>query len=79
MERALLAEIKKMQDAPVSAAELNKAKNQLVTNELRQRETSNGNALALGEATVLLGDPNRINTRSGKTPGGYSTRTYSEL
>jgi zinc protease len=62
VERALLAEIKKMQDAPVSAAELNKAKNQLVTNELRQRETSNGNALALGEATVLLGDPNRINT-----------------
>ena len=62
VERALLAEIKKMQDAPVSAAELNKAKNQLVTNELRQRETSNGKALALGEAAVLLGDPNRVNT-----------------
>ena len=62
VERALLAEIKKIQDAPVSAAELNKAKNQLVTNELRQRETSNGKALALGEATVLLGDPNRVNT-----------------
>jgi len=62
VERALLAEIKKMQDAPVSAAELNKAKNQLVTNELRQRETSNGKALALGESAVLLGDPNRVNT-----------------
>ncbi len=61
-ERALLAEIAKMQDAPVSAAELDKAKNQLVTNELRQRETSNGKALALGEAAVLLGDPNRVNT-----------------
>jgi len=62
VERALLAEITKIQDAPVSAAELDKAKNQLVTNELRQRETSNGKALALGSAAVLLGDPNRVNT-----------------
>ncbi len=62
VERSLLAEIKKMQDAPVSAAELNKAKNQLVTNELRQRETSNGKALALGSSAVLLGDANRVNT-----------------
>src|SRR5882724_5044502 len=61
-ERALLAEIAKMQEAPVAAAELDKAKNQLVTNELRQRETSNGKALSLGEAAVLLGDPNRVNT-----------------
>jgi zinc protease len=58
----LLAEIKKMQDMPVSATELDKAKNQLVTNELRQRETSNGKALALGSASVLLGDTNRVNT-----------------
>ena len=65
-ERALLAEIKKMQDVPVSAAELEKAKNQLVTNELHQRETSNGKALALGSAAVLLGDPNRVNTDLGK-------------
>jgi len=62
VERALLTEIKKMQDAPVSMAELDKAKNQLVTNELRQRETSNGKALALGSSAVLLGDPNRVNT-----------------
>lgn len=61
-ERALLAELKKMQDAPVSAAELDKAKNQLVTNELRQRETSNGKALALGQSAVLLGDSKRVNT-----------------
>ncbi|MBC8029601.1 MAG: insulinase family protein [Pyrinomonadaceae bacterium] len=66
VERSLLAEIKKMQDAAVSAAELDKAKNQLVTNELRQRETSNGKALALGSAAVLLGDPNRVNTDLGK-------------
>ncbi len=61
-EKSLLAEIKKMQDAPVSAAELEKAKNQIITDQLRQRETSNGKALALGEAAVLLGDPNRLNT-----------------
>ena len=61
-ERSLLAEIKKMQDAPVSGAELEKAKNQIITDQLQQRETSNGKALALGEAAVLLGDPNRVNT-----------------
>ena len=66
VERALLAEIKKIQDTPVSAAELNRAKNQLVTNELRQQETSNGKALALGESAVLLGDPNRVNTDLAK-------------
>jgi zinc protease len=61
-EKSLLAEIKKLQDAPVSAAELEKAKNQLITNELRERETGNGKAFALGEAAVLLGDPARVNT-----------------
>ena len=61
-EKSLLAEIKKLQDTPVSAAELEKAKNQIITNQLRQRETSNGKALALGEAAVLLGDPARVNT-----------------
>ena len=61
-EKSLLAEIKKLQDTPVSTAELEKAKNQMITNQLRQRETSNGKALALGEAAVLLGDPARVNT-----------------
>lgn len=62
VERSLLAEIKKLEDKPVSVAELAKAKNQLVTNMLRERETSEGKALALGEAAVLFGDPNRANT-----------------
>jgi zinc protease len=61
-EKALLAEIKKLQDEQVTAAELDKAKNQLITDQLRQRETSNGKAQALGEAAVLLGDANRANT-----------------
>ena len=62
VEKSLLAEIKKLQDAPVSAAELEKAKNQIVTEQVQKLETSNGKALALGEAAVLLGDPSRVNT-----------------
>ena len=61
-----MAEIKKMQDGLVSMAELDKARNQLVTDELRNRETSNGKALALGSSAVLLGDPNRVNTDLAK-------------
>src|SRR2546430_4921475 len=61
-EAALLAEIKKLQDAPVTAAELEKAKNQIITSSLRQRETNLGKAQSLGGAAVLLGDPNRVNT-----------------
>jgi zinc protease len=61
-ERSLLAELKRMQDTPVTAAELDKAKNQLITNELRQRETSEGKSFALARAAVLLGDAARVNT-----------------
>jgi len=62
VEKAMEAEIKKLQDEQVSAAELDKAKNQLITNQLRRQETGNGKALALGEAAVLLGDAARVNT-----------------
>jgi len=62
VEKSLLAEIMKLQDAPVTAAELEKAKNQIITEQLEKLETSNGKALALGEAAVLLGDPARVNT-----------------
>jgi zinc protease len=65
-ERSLLAELKKMQDQPVTAAELDKAKNQLVTSALRERETSNGKSFALAEAAVLYGDPARVNTNLEK-------------
>ena len=68
-ETALLAEVKKLQDAPVSAAELEKAKNQVIASELRQRETNLGKSQALGGAAVLLGDPNRVNTELHKLQG----------
>jgi zinc protease len=61
-ERALLAELKRMQDSPVTDAELSKAVNQLVTNQLRERETNEGKSFALGRAVVLLGDAARVNT-----------------
>jgi len=62
VENSLKAEIKKIQDSPVSDAELEKAKNQIVTSELRSRETNLGKSQTLGQAAVLLGDPNRVNT-----------------
>ena len=65
-ERALLAELKRMQNEPVTAAELDKAKSQLLTNLVRERETNNGKADALGRAAVLLGDARRVNTDSTK-------------
>lgn len=61
-ERALLAEIKKMQNEPVTKAELEKAINQLVANQLRERETNSGKAFAIGNAVVLMGDARRVNT-----------------
>ena len=61
-EASLLAIIKRLQDQPASAAELSKAKNVLVTSKLREYETNAGKAIALGNAAVLLGDPNRANT-----------------
>jgi zinc protease len=69
VEAALKAEIKKLQDAPVTAAELEKAKNQIVTGQLRQRETSLGKSNALGRAAVILGDPNRVNTDLDRLQG----------
>ncbi len=68
-ERSLLAELKRMQEKPVTTAELEKAKNQLVTNQLRERETSDGKAGALSRAAVLLGDASRVNTDIDRLQG----------
>jgi zinc protease len=61
-EQAMLAEIKKLQSTPISASELAKAKNQLITDLLLERETNEGKAEVLGQAAVLLRDPKRGNT-----------------
>jgi len=50
----------------VTEAELDKAKTRFLTGKLLERETNNGKASALGEAAVLYGDPNRVNTDLAK-------------
>ena len=61
-EKAALAELEKLKTEPVSAAELDKARNILLSDALESRETAEGQAFALGEAAVTLGDPERVNT-----------------
>ncbi|HEV2044816.1 MAG TPA: pitrilysin family protein, partial [Sphingomicrobium sp.] len=56
-ETALRREIARLRDAPVTAAELQEAKNEIVTRALRERETVEGRAEALAEAVILEGDP----------------------
>ncbi|MGA0606104.1 M16 family metallopeptidase [Phenylobacterium sp. VNQ135] len=61
-EAALLAEVKRLRDAPPSAAELAEAKNELIAGRLRERETIDGRAFALGQALMLTGDAAQANT-----------------
>lgn len=61
--QALRAELAKLRDASVSAAELARAKNQLIANALEERETINGRAMGIGNAVVLERDAERVNTR----------------
>jgi zinc protease len=60
-EKALRAELKALLEKPVAAAELEKAKNQIITNALRERETNDGRAGALGEAVIVRHDPDSVN------------------
>ncbi len=62
LEKAFLVELKKMQNAPVSAKELEKAKNQLITQTLRQRETNDGKAIAIERAVAYKGDATAVNS-----------------
>jgi zinc protease len=61
-EKSLTSQIQKFLQEGVSASELEKAKNRFITGQLLARETNNGKASDLGEAAVLYGDPNRVNT-----------------
>jgi len=59
---ALLAEVKRLADRPASRGELDKVKTQLLTEAFSTRQTPLGLAAAIGEAAVLGGNPNRVNT-----------------
>jgi zinc protease len=61
-EKLIRGELAALAAKPVSAAELEKAKNLMLTSELRDRETSNGKAFDLGEAIVVDHDANSVNT-----------------
>lgn len=65
-ERALLAELRRMQNESVTKAELEKAVNLLVASALRERETNSGKAFAIGNAAVVVGDVKRVNTDIGR-------------
>lgn len=47
---------------PIPAVELEKVKTQLLTGELKQRQTAQGLAFALGQATLIGGSAERVNS-----------------
>ncbi|HMC14061.1 MAG TPA: pitrilysin family protein [Albitalea sp.] len=61
VEKALLAEVQRLGERPVSAAELAKVKLQMLTGSLSERQTPLGQASALAEAAVLHGDTAKVN------------------
>ena len=65
-EKGLSAQLDKILKEGVTPEELAKAKNRFLTGQLIQRETNNGKASDLGEAAVLYGDPDRVNTDLAK-------------
>ncbi len=65
-EKLIRGEIKALAEKPVSAAELEKAKNLILTSALRERETSNGKGFSLGEALILHHDASVVNTGLAK-------------
>ena len=60
-EAALLAEVAKLRDTPVDAAELDKAKTILVAQDLRQREPIYGRGYAFGYAHYVEGSVSKVN------------------
>jgi zinc protease len=62
LEKSLLAELLKIQTSGVTADELEKAKNQLITRTLQEREQNDGKAIAIERAVAFEGDPNAVNT-----------------
>lgn len=66
LEKAMLAELKKVQADGVTAKELEKAKNQLISRAVRARETNDGKAIAIERAVAYQGDPKAVNEEVAK-------------
>lgn len=56
-EAALKREIARFRDAPVSAAELAEAKNEILTAAIKSRETAEGKARIIASSVIIDGDP----------------------
>lgn len=61
LEKALLAELKLIQNGGVTASELEKAKNQLVTETVQARQNNDGKAIAIERAVAYQHDPRAVN------------------
>ncbi|QJU57854.1 insulinase family protein [Sphingomonas sp. AP4-R1] len=55
-EAALRREVGRLRDAPVTAAELDRVKNMIVTAALRERETAEGRASLIASSVIVDGD-----------------------
>jgi zinc protease len=60
-EKSLEEEIERLKTQPVSAAELEKSKNQIIANLVFQRETALDKANDIGHAAVIQGDWRLVN------------------
>jgi zinc protease len=65
-EKSLVEEIERLQQQPVSAEELDKARNQLVAGLVFNRQTVNDKATDIGHAGVILGDWHLVNQQIEK-------------
>ncbi|TPG09912.1 insulinase family protein [Rhodanobacter glycinis] len=61
-EKLLHEEIIWLATQPIPVVELDKVKTQLLTSELKQRQTAQGLAFSLGQASLIAGNPERVNT-----------------
>jgi zinc protease len=73
-EAALLAEVKRVRDGEVTAGELEEAKTELLASALRERETADGLAQALGQAIILTGDARNADRELDPAPGRHRRR-----
>ncbi len=61
LEKSLMTELKKIQTAPVTIKELQKAKNQIITGAFQALETNDGKALAIERAMIYEGSAKAVN------------------
>jgi zinc protease len=62
LEAGILDVLAALRTTPVQPSELQRVKDRILTDMLRSRETTDGLAAAIGQAAVVLGDINRVNT-----------------